>query len=132
MAVNPNSLANLVTFKKGFDPRRNLKGQPKSLTTITGEHGYSKSDMVTAINMLITLDQASLEEIADNESSTALEKIVSSALLESIRKKSLWNIETLLNRIYGQPKQEVDQNITVTAFNITLNLNGDIPPQPSE
>lgn len=115
-------------FKKG--EVANPTGRPKKWVSKLREKGYKKSEIVDAINVLITMDEDELTEVSVSKDVTVMEKIVSLALLESIRKKTLYNVETLLTRIYGQPKQEIDQTITVTTFNISLNLNGDLPPTP--
>lgn len=114
-------------FKKG--EVANPTGRPKKWVSKLRDKGYKKSEIVDAINVLITMDEKELTEVSQSEDVTVMEKIVSLALLESIRKKTLYNVETLLTRIYGQPKQEIDQTVTVTSFNISLNLNGDVPPK---
>lgn len=133
MAGNPNpDMSGLAPFRKGYDPRRHLSGRGKKYESKLMEAGYKKSELVDAINMIISLNAEAVKDLSENEEATVLEKVVSLAILESIRKKTLYNIETLLTRIYGQPKQEIEQNLNVTAFNITLNLNGDVPPNNSE
>ena len=108
-------------FGKGFDPRRNLKGRAKKYETTLKEKGYAKSEMVDAITVLISLDEAAIKEVAENEESTVLEKIIALAILESIRKKTLYNVETLLTRIFGQPKQEIDTTMNIVSFNVSFN-----------
>ncbi len=128
LPAKKNPLDNLVNFKKGYDPRRHLKGRAKKYETTLSEKGYAKSEMVDAINILISLDEAALIEVSVDEHSTVLEKIISLALLESIRRKTLWNIETLLNRVYGQPKQEIEQEIKGD-IKITFKLDDNkLPP----
>lgn len=132
MEGNPKpQISQLVNFRKGYDPRRNLKGRAKKYKSKLFKQGYKNSEIVDAINILISLDEQAIREVSENNDATVLEKIISLAILESIRKKTLYNIETLLTRIYGSPKQEIDQTITVTSFNISLNLNGDIPDKPT-
>ena len=121
MQANNPTGKGLRNFAKGYDPRRNLKGRAKKYESTLGESGYKKSQVADAINILISLDEVALKEVSESEDCTVLEKIVSLALLESIRKKTLYNIETLLTRIYGQPKQEVDNNVTISTFNVKFN-----------
>lgn len=112
---------NLIPFKSGYDPRRNLKGRAKKYETTLGEKGYKKSEITDAINILISLDKAALEEVAEDEEATALERVIALAILESMRKKTLYNIETLLTRVYGQPKQEIEAQVNITAFKVKFN-----------
>jgi hypothetical protein len=111
----------LIHFKPGYDPRRNLKGRAKKYQTSLTEKGYKKSEITDAINILISMDKAALEEVAEDEEATVLERVVALAILESIRKKTLYNIETLLTRVYGQPKQEIEQQVNITAFKVKFN-----------
>ena len=111
----------LIHFKSGYDPRRNLKGRAKKYETTLGEKGYKKSEIVDAMNILLSMDETALKEVSEDEESTVLEKVVSLAILESIRKKTLYNIETLLTRIYGQPKQEIEAQVNITAFKVKFN-----------
>lgn len=122
-------LANLKNFTPGYDPRRNLKGRSKKYETILAEKGYAKSEVVDCINILLSLDEQALKEVSENEEATVLEKVLSLALLESIRKKTLYNIETLLTRVYGQPKQEIETEVK-GEYKITFKLDDNVPKLP--
>lgn len=124
---NPENLKN---FKHGFDPRRHLTGRAKKYETTLKEMGYKKSEVVDAINVLISLDEPALKEVAENEDSTALEKIVALSLLQSIKKKTPYNIDLFLTRVYGQPKQEIEAEIKGD-ITITFNLDDNIPNNPA-
>jgi hypothetical protein len=110
-------------FKKG--EVANPTGRPKKWISKLKDKGYKKSEIVDAINVLITMDEEELTEVSLSKDVTVMEKIVSLALLESIRKKTLYNVETLLTRIYGQPKQEIEQQVNITAFKVKFNNDGD-------
>jgi hypothetical protein len=103
----------------------NPTGRPKKWISKLKDKGYKKSEIVDAINVLITMDEEELTEVSLSKDVTVMEKIVSLALLESIRKKTLYNVETLLTRIYGQPKQEIEQQVNITAFKVKFNNDGD-------
>jgi len=56
-----------------------------------------------------------IEELADvykDPKATILEKTVANAMKKSLEKGTLYSLETLLSRVYGQPKQEVAASIT--------------------
>ena len=74
--------------------------------------------------ILLSMNVDELKQASDNDKSTALEKAVSNALLKSIEKGSLFNIETIITRAMGKPKESVDVTSNGEKFEITLNLNG--------
>jgi len=63
------------------------------------------------LNILaLTLDE--IKVIADNEGATALERTIAKAILNGAAKGSLYNIETVITRAIGKPKEvsEVKQD----------------------
>jgi hypothetical protein len=46
-----------------------------------------------------------LKVIFDNPDATILEKTIAGAMVNSLKKGSLYSVETLLTRIYGKPKE---------------------------
>ena len=125
MANNPKVLDNLKPFKKGEDERRNIQGRPKKLVTQLKEIGYNKSQVEDTINAMLTMSRKELEKIDKSEEYTILERIIAGTLLKSHDKNSLFNLDLLLNRSQGKPKETIDQNITEKSIKITLNLNGE-------
>jgi hypothetical protein len=120
---NPQNLKNL---KKGYDPRRNLKGRPRKWITEIKEQGYSLSEITDAIQVLISLDVQQLGEIKANPNSTVLEVTIASAIIKSIQKGDLDSLETLITRVYGKPKEKIEQEINVTNHVIKLKFgNGE-------
>lgn len=107
---------------KPFQPGQsgNPNGRPRKWVNTLKNRGYKKSEVVDAIQIMIELDAKELKEIAEDETRTILEQIVASALLEAKRKKSLYNIETLLTRVYGQPKQEIETEIKFKTFDVSF------------
>lgn len=90
-------LDNLKPFKKGNDPRRNLKGQPKKIPN---------------------LDKLLADLLGDEDDDKSEAKSVLRALLVQAKKGNVRAIEVLLERAYGKPKQTIDNNITVGEFKI--------------
>lgn len=107
---------NLIPLKKGYDPNRNYKGRPKKFITLLKEKGYKVSEINDTIQILMSLTLEELIKIDENPNATVLEKTIASAIKKGISKGNLENMETLLNRVYGKPKEKVD--ITTNGENI--------------
>ena len=114
---------NLKPFKKGEDERRNLQGRPQKLITQLKEIGYTKSQVEDSVNAMLTLSRKELEKIDRGDEYTIFERIIAGALLKSHDKNSLFNLEMLLTRSHGKPKETIDQTIESKNFTITLNLD---------
>ena len=111
---------NLIPFKKGEDKRRNIKGRPRKFILELKDQGYKLSEVTDSIEVLISRTEDELKDIYDNPNSTVLEKVVSSAILKSIKRGDMTSIETLLNRAYGKAKEKEEQEITINSHNIKL------------
>jgi hypothetical protein len=123
MANNPNVLENLKPFKKGEDERRHLEGRPKKFTTLLKEHGYSLSEVNDSIQAIMSMNEVEIKEVLKNPDATMLEKTVAKAIIKSYEKGSLYSMDTLMNRVYGKPKEEVNATIEAKVVNVTLNLD---------
>lgn len=102
-----NKLDNL---KKGdgFDthPERiNRNGRPKKYVSLLKEQGYKLSEINDTIQAMMAMEIEELKEVWDNPQATILEKTIANAMRKSLEKGSLYSIETLLSRVYGNPKQ---------------------------
>ena len=111
---------------KDHPERINMKGRPPKWTSTLVKEGYKKSEVVDCIQALMSLDELQLKDVNDNEQASMLERIVAAALLKSFKVKSLWNIETLLSRVYGKPKESLEAELKGD-ITITLNLNDNLP-----
>jgi len=111
--ANPK-LENLKPFNKGGDERINRDGRPRKFTTTLKHHGYKLSEVNDAIQVMLSMTIDELKEVYDSETATILEKTIANAMVTSLKKGSLYSIETLLSRVYGTPKQTADVNLTAT------------------
>lgn len=96
-------------FKKGQSG--NPKGRPKKFVTLLKEMGYKRSEINDTIQAMLAMDMAELKDVWDDKNATILEKTIASAMKKSIEKGSLYSMETLLSRVFGMPKQEIEQTI---------------------
>ena len=120
-------MANIQNIKgKGFEahPERiNKNGRPRKYVSVLKDAGYRLSEINDTIQNMMAMDMDELKEVFDNPKATILEKTIANAMRKSLEKGSLYSLETLMNRVYGKPKETVDQNIkTEEPIKITLNL----------
>ena len=112
----------------GFDknPQNiNSNGRPKKVITKLKELGYSKDDVSQTYLNMMAMSRKELELIDKDKTGTytIAEQIIAGALVKSHDKNSLFNLETLVTRVHGKPKETVDNNIkTEEPITITLNL----------
>lgn len=92
-------------FTKGFDPKRNVNGAPRKLISSLSELGYSNRQVSDTMLNILALTEKEIAGISENESFSMLERIIAKALIKDLSKGSLWNIETLLSRAIGRPKE---------------------------
>lgn len=103
--MNKNSLNNLAPFKKGFDPKRNTSGAPRKLISKISELGYNNREIADTLMNIAALTKTEIQSITENEECTLLERMVAKALLRDYEKGSLWNLETIISRAIGKPKE---------------------------
>jgi hypothetical protein len=102
---------NLEPFEKGVSG--NPLGRPKKFTSILVQHGYKLSEVNDCIQNILSMNLEELETIFDDVNATILEKTIANALKRSLSKGSLYSLETLLSRVYGQPKQDVKAELII-------------------
>ena len=123
MANNPKAMDNLKPFQKGEDERRHLQGRPQKLITQMKEIGYTKTQVEETMLSMLSLSRKELEKIDRGDEYTIMERTIAGALLKGHDKNSLFNLEMLLTRSQGKPKETIDQTIQSKNFTITLNLD---------
>ena len=96
-------------FKKG--QTGNPNGRPRKFVTTLKDIGYKRSEINDTIQAMLAMDKDELTDAMKNPKATILEMTVASAMKKSIEKGSLYSIETLLSRVFGMPKQEIEQTI---------------------
>ena len=95
-------------FKKGQSGNPN--GRPRKYVSLLKEQGYKLSEINDTIQVMMAMDMEELKSVWDNQKATVLEKTIAAAIRKSIEKGSLYSLETLLTRVYGKPKEQMDIN----------------------
>ena len=111
---------NLKPFQKGQSGNPN--GRPRKYVSTLRESGYKLSEINDCIQVMMAMTVDELKEAFENKNATVLEKTIAAAIKKSIEKGSLYSIETLLSRVYGKPKEQVDMNVDADVV-VTMNLN---------
>lgn len=109
---------NLKPFKKGQSG--NPKGRPRKWVSTLTDQGYKMSEVRDCILAMMAMTMDELKDAYENTNATALEKTVSNAIRKSIQKGSLYSMETLLDRVFGKPKETLDNHISGEIKNITI------------
>ena len=98
-------------FPKGISG--NPKGRPKKYTTVLKKSGYKISEINDTIQVMLAMSVDELIIVRKDEKATVLERTIANAMIRSLKKGSLYSMETLLSRTFGQPKQEMSAEITL-------------------
>lgn len=98
-----------IPFQKGYDPRRklNLDGRPKKLLSQFASQGYKASEVIDLIKALTSLTKKELEAVRDNPDATALDLLITKAILKDIKDSTFYTFEPLIQRIAGKVAQPV-------------------------
>jgi len=118
---------NLIPAKKG--EVRNPNGRPKKVDTILKEIfldeynvRLSKSQTEEIIKGVLSKTRSQLMELAQNEELPFWISMIANKATKDYKKGSIHLLELLFDRVYGKPKETVDQNIEAKTINVTLNL----------
>ena len=97
---------NLTPFKKG--EVANPNGRPRKYVTLLKDQGYKLSEINDTIQVMMSMDMDELSDVYKNPKATVLEKTIANAMNKSLQKGSLYSLDTLLTRVYGKPKEQMD------------------------
>jgi len=93
-------------FPKGVSGNPN--GRPRKYVSLLKEQGYKLSEINDSIQALMSMDEEELKSVSTNDKATVLEKTIAKAILKSMSNGSLYSLDTLLTRVYGKPKEQMD------------------------
>lgn len=97
-----------VKFKPGESGNPN--GRPRKFVSTLKDQGYKLSEINDTLMALLSMDINELKEVFENPKATVLEKAVAGAIRKSIEKGSLYNIETIITRAMGKPKEQTEHS----------------------
>jgi len=126
-----DGLKNLIPFVKGKSGNPN--GRPRKFVCLLKDMGYNKQDINTTIQNMMAMSISELAEVFKDDNATVLEKTIANAIKRGIEKGTLYSMETLLTRVYGQPKQEIESKNENLNKNIQVEIiKSDAPIASSE
>lgn len=100
------SKEDLIPYIKGQSG--NPAGRPRKYVTLLKDQGYKLSEINDTIQVMMSMDLDELRSVFDNTKATVLERTIANAMQKSLSKGSLYSLETLLTRVYGKPKEQMD------------------------
>jgi hypothetical protein len=100
------NLQNLKPWVKGQSG--NPKGAERKYVTLLKDQGYRLGEINDTIQVMMAMTIAELKEVFDNPKATILEKTIANAMNKSLKNGSLYSMDTLLTRVYGKPKEQLD------------------------
>ena len=86
----------------------NPNGRPRKYVSLLKEQGYKLAEINDSIQVLMSMTPKELEAVTKNPDATVLELTVAKAMVKSMNNGSLYSMDTLLSRVYGKPKEQVD------------------------
>ena len=106
---------NLKPCKKG--ETHNPNGRPKNKLTLAKEAGLSKTDIYNVIVSMIGNTAKELHAINDDPSQPIYKSIISSALLQDLKRKQISTVESIFDRVFGKPTQKSNVSGSLTVRN---------------
>ena len=111
---------NLKPCKPG--ETHNPNGRPKNTLTELKGLGLSKTDCYNAIKYMLTLSKPDLKKVSESDIEPSYKVCVARAILKDIAKGYYSTVDSLFNRLFGKPQQEI----------IQTNYNTDFTPEDED
>jgi len=121
---------NLKPIQKG--QVLNPNGRPKKIETILkdvflAEYNtkLTNGQAQDIIKGLLTKSRSELIELAKNDDLPFWISMIAKKATRDYERGSIHLVELLFDRVYGKPKETIDQTIEAKTFKVTLNLKND-------
>jgi hypothetical protein len=120
MKKSRNNQENLRPQRAG-EAGHNPNGRPKKyVTQVTEATGYKLSQIQDCIKSMLTMNLVELKKVGESSAAPALEVLIARGINGDLKRGELKNLETLLGRSFGKPKEQVD---------IEANINLGLTPE---
>lgn len=117
-------------FKPGQSGNPN--GRPRKYVSYLKQEGYKKSEITDCVNIMMAMTLDELKQVFKSKEATILEQTIAKAMVKSLERGTLYSIETLITRVYGSPKQEIENTIIEKPLFNAIDLNDENPTEEEE
>jgi hypothetical protein len=122
-------MANNKPVKTSFKPGQigNPNGRPKKYITELRHlgPGYTKNQVMDTFKLITSLTQEQLMDVYINLQATVLERTLARAVLNGMVEGDLKNINSIYERLYGKPTQDINIETTQIVHQVITLPNGD-------
>ena len=117
--VNEKSLENLVKFSSSRQPANNGR-KPSQLKKFIKDNNVNREDVALMIkSVLFSKSYDELVDILQDNKQPMIIRLFIKSYLNDFKKGSLINLQYLLDRAFGNPKQEIEVNGNLTVDQMT-------------
>jgi hypothetical protein len=107
--VNEKSLANLKPYSATHKPPANNGRKPSQLKKFIKDNNVNREDVALMIkNVLFSKSYDQLVDILQDNKQPMIIRLFIKSYLNDFKKGSLINLQYLLDRAFGNPKQEIE------------------------
>ena len=105
--ADKNPIPGNKKFTKGKSG--NPKGRAKKyITTVTDRTGYKNSEIADCMLSMLKMTVPEITQVSKSKDTPILENLIASAILGDIEKMELRNLDSILNRSHGKPKEHIE------------------------
>ena len=109
---NPNISKYGNRFSKENQPDHKPGPKPSRIRAYIQENDLSTNDVSAAIRALAEMSAKELKAVYDDDDAPVLLRGFAIAIMTEMKRGGLLNIEALLNRALGKPKESVEHTVT--------------------